>query len=92
LEMPFVWSCRALGFSDAAIAEREQSLEENGWLATVVNLGVTEQMEYRIAIEAEPMLFRFDVHREVREVFTRPLDTDVGLAPGPLPPRSDVPP
>lgn len=87
LETPFVWSCRALGFSDIAVAERDAFLEENGWLATVVNLGVTEHMEYRIAIEGETMrmLFRFDVHRDAQEVLTWPLDTDVGIDPGPLP-------
>jgi hypothetical protein len=87
LETPFVFSCRALGFSDAAVAEREWFLEENGWLATVVNLGAPEDMEYRIAIEAESMrvLFRFDVRREAQEVLTWPSDTSVGLEPGPLP-------
>jgi hypothetical protein len=87
LERPFVWSCRALGFTDAAIAERQAFLERNGWLATVVNLGLTEHMEYRIAIEGEPMrmLLRFDVHRESQEVLTWPVDTAVGLDPGPLP-------
>jgi hypothetical protein len=87
LEQPFVWSCRSLGFSDSAVAEREAFLDENGWLATVLNLGVAEHMEYRISIEGEPMrmLFRFDVHRETQEVLTWPVDTAVGIAPGPLP-------
>ena len=87
LEKPFVWSCRIRAFSDAAIAEREAFLEANGWLATVVNLGVSEQMEYQIAIEGASMrmLFRFDVHRGGQEVLTWPLNTDVGIDPGPLP-------
>jgi len=87
LERPFVWGCRTLGFSDTAIAERDAFLAENGWLATVVNLGVTEYMEYRIAIEWGPMrmLLRFDVHWEAQEVLTWPVDTDVGIDPGPLP-------
>ena len=87
LEMSFAWSCRTLGFSDTVIAEREAFLERNGWLATVVNLGLTEHMEYRVAIDAEPMrmLFRFDVHRDTQEVLTWPLGTNVGLDPGPLP-------
>lgn len=87
LEKPFAWSCRTLGFSSSAIAERQAFLETNGWLATVVNLGATEHMEYRIAIEDEPMrmLFRFDVHREAQEMLTWPVDTAIGLAPGPLP-------
>lgn len=87
LQQPFAWSCRTLGFSEAALAERAAFLDENGWLATVVNLGEVEHMEYRIAIESEPlrMLFRFDVHRDAQEVVTWPLCTDVGLAPGPLP-------
>ena len=87
LEKPFVWSCRTLGFSDAAVAERAAFLEANGWLATVVNLGVSEQMEYRIAIEGASMrmLFRFDIHREGQEVLTWPLNTNAGIDPGPLP-------
>ena len=87
LEKPFIWSCRTLGFSAAAIAERKAFLEANSWLGTVVSLGVTEHMEYRIAMNGEPMrmLFRFDVHRETQEVLTWPVDTVVGLAPGPLP-------
>ena len=87
LEKLFVWSCRTLGFSGAAAAERAAFREANGWLATVVNLGVPEQMEYRIAIESASMrmLFRFDIHREGQEVLTWPLGTNVGLDPGPLP-------
>lgn len=56
-------------------------------MATVVNLGVTEHMEYRIAMNGEPMqmLFRFDIHRETQEVLTWPVETTVGLDPGPLP-------
>lgn len=87
LERPFAWSCRTLGFSAAASAERGAFLDANGWLATVVNLGATEQMEYRIAIRDEPMrvLVRFDIHREVQQVLTWPVDTAIGLNPGPLP-------
>jgi len=87
LERPFVWRCRALGFSDSALEERQTFLVDHGWLATVVNLGETETMEYQIAIDAEPMrmLFRFDVHGKAREILTWPADTDVGLEPGPLP-------
>jgi hypothetical protein len=87
LERPFVWSCRTLGFSDAAVGERKAFLDANGWLTSVVNLGVPEQMEYRIAIESASMrmLFRFDIHREGQEVLTWPLGTNVGLDLGPLP-------
>lgn len=88
LENAFVWSCRTLGFSSAAILEREMFLEANGWLATVVRLGVTDQMEYQISIEDEPMrmLFRFDVHRAAtQDMLTWPLDTQIGIDPGPLP-------
>ncbi len=86
LERSFSWSCRALGFSDEALAEREAFLETHGWLATVVNLGRQEETEYKIAFEdaSMTMLFRFDVHRTEREVLTWPLETDVGLSPGPL--------
>ena len=90
LDRPFVWSCRMLGFSAAAMAGRDAFLKENRWLATVVNLGEANAMEYKIAIEGESMrmLFRFDVYRTERSVLTWPLDTDVGIAPGPLPPEA----
>jgi len=87
LAQPFLWSCRTLGFSEAALAERATFLEGNGWVATVVNLGRPEEMEYQIRVAETPlrMLFRFDVHRDSQEVLTWPLDTDVGITPGALP-------
>jgi len=91
LETPFVWSCRTLGFSDTALAEREAFLGANGWLATVVNLGEPEQMEYRMVVDHQPMriLFRFDVHRAAtQQTLTWPLNTVVGIEAGPLPPEA----
>ena len=72
LDRPFAWACRVLGFGDAALAERASSLAEHGWLASVVRLGVTEEMEYQIAIDGEAMriLFRFDVHARSTIVLT----------------------
>ena len=87
LDDPFVWACRVLGFSDSALEQRQAFLADHGWLATVVNLGETETMEYQIAIDAESMrmLFRFDIYGETQEILTWPADSDVGLEPGPLP-------
>ena len=87
LEKPFVWSCRSLGLSSAALFEREMFLQANNWLATIVLLGEASHMEYQIAIEEAPMrmLFRFDVHTDTQDVLTWPLDTVVGIEPGPLP-------
>jgi len=90
LSRPFVWKCRALGFADSAVEQRSAFLEEQGWLASVVRLGLSENMEYQIAIEGEPMriLFRFDVHEMTTTVFTWPLAIEIGLEPGPLPPTA----
>lgn len=87
LEKPFVWSCRSLGFSSAALFEREMFLQANNWLATIVLLGESSHMEYQIALYEAPMrmLFRFDVHTDTQDVLTWPLDTVVGIEPGPLP-------
>jgi CubicO group peptidase (beta-lactamase class C family) len=87
LDRPFIWQCRALGFSSSALEERQAFLVDHGWLATVVNLGETEAMEYQIALDSEPMrmLLRFDIHGKSQEILTWPVDTDVGLEPGPLP-------
>jgi len=54
LAQPFLWSCRTLGFSEAALAERATFLEGNGWVATVVNLGRPEEMEYQIRVAETP--------------------------------------
>ena len=87
LEEPFVWSCRTLGFSSAALFEREMFLQANNWLATIVLLGEASHMEVQIAINGVPMrmLFRFDVHTDTQDVLTWPLDTVVGIEAGPLP-------
>ncbi len=86
LDRPFIWKCRALGFSSSALEARQVFLIEHGWLATVVNLGETETMEYQIAMDSEPMrmLFRFDIHGKAEDILTWPANTDVGLDPGPL--------
>jgi hypothetical protein len=94
LDRPFTWACRALGFADVAIAERASFLAGHGWLASVVRLGVTEQMEYQIAIDGEAMriLFRFDLHETTTSVLTWPRDVEVGVQPGPLPLTAGVRP
>ena len=61
LRQPFAWQCRASGFSNAAIAARNQFLETEGWVSTIGYLGTPTMFEYQIHIEEDPlqMLFLF---------------------------------
>ena len=61
LRQPFAWQCRASGFSNAAIATRNQFLETEGWVATIGYLGTPTMFEYQIHIKEDPlqMLFLF---------------------------------
>jgi hypothetical protein len=87
---PFSWRCRAVGFSDSAVEAPETFLHEERWLASVVRLGLTEEMEYQVEIEEDvtSILFRFDVHAVSTTVLTWPLGVEIGLEPGPLPPTA----
>ena len=90
LDRPFAWACRALDFTASSLAERSTFLEEAGWLATVVRLGLPHHMEYQIAVDGETMqmLFRFDLHGTTARILAWPIDVEIGVDPGPLPPTA----
>ena len=46
----FTWRCRAAGFNEEAIAEREEFLQEEGWLANNSRMGNFNELEYQIEI------------------------------------------
>ncbi|MBN1858176.1 hypothetical protein JW848_03110 [Candidatus Bipolaricaulota bacterium] len=56
LARDFVWRCRALGFSPAAIQDRQSFLEQEGWLASISYLGVPEEMEYQVSVSDSSLL------------------------------------
>ena len=61
LSQAFAWQCRSLGFSEAAQADRNRFLKEEGWLATIGYLGTPTMFEYQILLDEQPlqMLFLF---------------------------------
>jgi Tol biopolymer transport system component len=44
----FVWRCQAVEASPQAVAARERFLEDEGWLASNVFMGIPDELEYRI--------------------------------------------
>jgi hypothetical protein len=46
----FNWRCRAVGFNEEAISERDAFLQEEGWLANNSRMGNFNELEYQIKI------------------------------------------
>jgi hypothetical protein len=91
----FTWQCRTLGFSEAAIAERNQFLEAEGWLATIGSLGTPTMFEYQILLDEEPlqMLFLFLATTTPLQIVSWPESQEVtasylDMITGPIPDRA----
>ncbi|MDD4902919.1 MAG: hypothetical protein PHU43_10380 [Candidatus Bipolaricaulis sp.] len=55
LTQDFVWRCRAVGGSEAAVAERRSFLESDGWLASTAYMGNPGDLEYQVLWDGEPL-------------------------------------
>jgi hypothetical protein len=67
----FVWRCRNSDNSEAAVAEREAFLQEEGWLAANSLMGTANELEYQIGVTQEKV--RLAVN------FIRASNTDVKI-------------
>ena len=52
----FAWRCRSTGQGDAAQAERDAFLQQEGWVAANSRMGTPEELEYRIEIGDDDLL------------------------------------
>ncbi|MBU1050294.1 hypothetical protein KKG90_09765 [Candidatus Bipolaricaulota bacterium] len=94
LSQSFIWQCRARGFSQAALAERNQFLESEGWLGTIGYLGSPNTFEFQILLDEGPlqMLFLFLETTTPLQLLSWPIDPMLALPyteiiTGPIPQR-----
>jgi len=93
----FRWHCRLTGFSSVAVAQREEFLENEGWLGTIGRLGARTHFELMIDLD-EPflqMLFLFMEATSSPVVLSWPLASEdatpyLPLITGPIPDEIDV--
>jgi len=87
LKADFVWRCRSLGASEVANAERKEFLEADGWLASTAYMGNPGDLEYQIAVDAQPMriAFLWLPVSDPRSVLSWPAGVSQDLIPGPIP-------
>ena len=52
-DQDFTWQCRSTSLSDAAQAERDEFLQEEGWVAANGRMGAPNELEYQIKIPEE---------------------------------------
>ena len=51
----FDWRCRSTSNGQAAQAQRDQFLDEEGWLATNSRIGTPNELEYRIKLSGKDL-------------------------------------
>ena len=59
----FDWTCRSTSSSDAAVAEREAYLAEEGWMAANSRMGTPNELEYRILAPDDPIVLAVSIMR-----------------------------
>jgi hypothetical protein len=48
----YTWQCRSTSLSDAAQAERDEFLQQEGWVAANGRMGIPNELEYQLKIPA----------------------------------------
>jgi hypothetical protein len=51
----FTWQCRNTGHSEAAQAERDAFLQQEGWVAANSRMGTPEELEYRVEMPEDAL-------------------------------------
>ena len=87
LKQDFVWRCRGRGFSSAAVEQREEFFETEGWLATISYLGTPEEMEYKVLLDEESlrMFYVYLPASNPTAILSWPASVAQNVIPGPIP-------
>ncbi len=87
---PFIWQCRSTSLSDAAQAERDTFLQQEGWVAANSRMGTPAELEYRIKIREDILHLAVNLLRssQPNEKISWPADLEddcIKPTPGGLP-------
>jgi len=91
LARQFSWRCRRLGFSPAAVQERERFFADEGWVASISYLGRPDEMEYQLTVPCEPMcVWLALLPSSGGELLYWPEIADQDIFPGPIPEQAHI--
>jgi hypothetical protein len=93
----FNWRCRRTDWSDAAQAEREAFLQDEGWTSINARMGTPNELEYQIKVSGPSLRLAANLLRssdpDAKIPWPSDLDDDcVKPTPGGLPPQMSFSP
>ncbi len=93
----FTWQCRDTSDSDAAKAERDAFLQQEGWVAANSRMGTPEELEYRIEMAEDTLRLAMNFIRASNQNKKIPWPPDleddcIKPTPGGLPPEMQFSP